>query len=125
MAIKIKGRDGGDLKGTSKEEKAKRLASFSKKDNATVASRIKQSENGFKGESKNEYGLPDGVQQVQTKVGPSYTGPKDRNDGAKKDLVGADKYSKGSKGIKMKKKEDPSWKKPGDDYRGMKNGKMV
>lgn len=102
MGIKIK--DRGDLTGTSKKEKEARAKSFTAKQNAVVKTRMEQSQNGFKGESKNEYGLPNGEQQVQSHVGPEYTGPKSRTTNQKLDKVGADKYSKGSKGIKMKDK---------------------
>lgn len=104
MGINIKGPGKGDLTGTSKKEKEARTKAFTPKQNAVVASRISQSENGFKGESKNEYGLPNGVQQVQTHVGPEYTGPKDRKIGAPMDKVGADKYADGVNGVKIKPK---------------------
>ena len=123
MGIKIGNKNGGDLKGTSKQEKEARLKSFSAKQNATVSTRISQSENGFKGESKNEYGLPNGNQQVEAPREGKFTGPKSREVGQKMDKE--EKYKMGTKGIKMKKKEDPSYKKPGDDYRGVKDGKKV
>ena len=98
MPIKLKGPGNGDLKNPSKKEQKARLAKFSADDNKKVALSIRQQSNGFKGESKNDHGLPDGhvskdIDREET------TGPKARKQGN----LGLDKYKSGTKGIKMKK----------------------
>lgn len=96
MGIKTKKMSSGGEIGTPDRKKQKaRLAQFSDKDNKRVALAKQQATNGFKGESLNDHGLPDGHVQkdVDTKV----------EDGAK---FRGKKYQDGSKMIKTKPRVD-------------------
>lgn len=102
MGIKIKGPGRGDLTGTSNKERQSRANSFTAKQNARVSTSLAQQKNGFKGESLNDHGLPDGHVQVEADQPKptAYTGAKYRNAGNSS----KDEYADGVKGIKIKPK---------------------
>lgn len=99
MPIRTKNK--GDLTGTSKSEQKARAAKFSNTANARVAQAQAQSQNGFKGESLNDHGLPDGHvgRAIIQKTSKPLTGAKFRPEGN----AAKDEYRKGTKGIKTKK----------------------
>lgn len=93
--IKTKPKNNGDLKPDKDRQKA-RAAAFSPTANARVAQAKQQASNGFKGESLNDHGLPDGHKSrpiIQSATDTTDAGAKFRRA----------KYQDGSKGIKTKK----------------------
>lgn len=97
MGIKTKKMSSGGEIGTPDRKKQKaRLAQFSDKDNKRVVLAKQQASNGFKGESLNDHGLPDGHVQKDIDTPADSSNAKFRKQ----------KYQDGSKMIKTKPRVD-------------------